>query len=146
MESLFDTKTIIPSIGIAIIRIIWSRDCLIFVMRIHILVRWHFYVETILCLAVWIYYKMCEILKHLSYKIGWLQFCFISEFSWHLSSIHGCWAALQILTWSGNFKHISCVSMTWQDLTIKHIETVISISKYWGLQAIDLEIVSEVYM
>ena len=39
-------KTIFPGIGIPMLKIRWSRDHLIFNMRIPILVRWHLYTET----------------------------------------------------------------------------------------------------
>ena len=54
-RALFNIKPIYPDIGILIIRIKRSLDCLIFIMRIPMLVQWHFYIETALrcLLRIW---------------------------------------------------------------------------------------------
>ena len=42
----FNIKTIFPGVGISNINISWSWDCLIFMMEITMLERWHLYTET----------------------------------------------------------------------------------------------------
>ena len=53
----FNIKTILPGIGISIIKIRQPWDCLIFIMGIHILVRRHLYIETSPCFSPSLSYR-----------------------------------------------------------------------------------------